>query len=99
MSAKPVVLPEVFSGTGEWVEHFENVAAVNKWTAAEQLLWLKVRLSGRAQAAFKRFNEADREDVWKALAALKDRFEPKSKKDFYMAEFQCRRKETYRRLG
>ena len=63
-----------------------------KWTAAEQLLWLKVRLSRRAQAVFKRFDEADREDVGKALAALKDRFEPKSKKDFYMVEFQCRRK-------
>ena len=57
---RPLVLPEPFCGEAslsDWVDHFENVAAVNGWETPEKLLWLKVRLTGRAQSAFKRFPE------------------------------------------
>ena len=33
-SQRPLISPEPFSGTGmfsEWIEHFEAVAAINKW--------------------------------------------------------------------
>ena len=53
-SLKPLVLPETYTGEGEWSQwicHFENVAAVNGWDDDKKLLWLKVRLTGRAQKA------------------------------------------------
>lgn len=93
--ARPLVMPDTFSGDGkfdDWKEHFENVAAVNSWTDDEKLLWLKVRLTGKAQKAFKRLGDADRVDYKKAMKALLERFEPASKRELYVAEFQVRRK-------
>ena len=78
---RPLVMPDTFSGDGkfdDWKEHFENVAAVNSWTDDEKLLWLKVRLTGKAQKAFKRLGDADRVDYKKAMKALLERFEPAS---------------------
>ena len=60
MAGKPVVLPDMFSGEGDWedwLDHFNNVAAVNQWTAEQKLLWVKVRVTGRAQTAFKKLPE------------------------------------------
>ena len=96
MASKPLVLPETFQGTEsweDWIEHFERVAAVNEWTSnASKLKWLKVRLTGKAAAALKRFSEATRNDYAALKEALQKRFEPASKKELYMAEFQIRRK-------
>ena len=96
MASKPVVLPETFQGTAsweDWIEHFERVAAVNEWTSnASKLKWLKVRLTGKAAAELKRFPEATTDDYTALKAALQKRFEPASKKELYMAEFQVRRK-------
>ena len=61
MTHRPVVLPDSYSGEAEfseWHDHFENVAAVNRWDDDAKLLWLKVRLTGRAQKAFKRLPQA-----------------------------------------
>lgn len=44
MVGKPVLLPDAYTGEeswDKWFEHFENVPAVNKWTAKQELLWLK----------------------------------------------------------
>ena len=96
MASKPVVLPEIFQGTAsweDWIKHFERVAAVNEWTSnAGKLKWLKVRLTGKAAAALKRFPEATRDDYAALKEALQRHFEPASKKELYMAEFQVRRK-------
>ena len=38
MAARPVVLPEAYSGETNWEDwayHFENVATVNAWTAEQ----------------------------------------------------------------
>ena len=97
MAAKPVVLPEPFSGETSWDEwsiHFENVTDVNGWDDEQKLKWLKVRLTGRAQKAFQRLPEASRATFDLAEAALKGRFEPESRKTRYQAEFQSRRKKT-----
>eukprot|EP00731_Ephydatia_muelleri_P005099 Em0002g1275a len=56
-NAKPLLLPEVFGGEPqswtEWLEHFESVAAINKWESAEEKMkWLKVRITGQARMAF-----------------------------------------------
>ena len=44
MAARPVVLPEAYSGETNWEDwayHFENVATVNAWTAEQKLQWLQ----------------------------------------------------------
>ena len=46
---------EVFDGQksfDKWVSHFENVSAVNGWNDESKLLWLKVRLTGKAHVAY-----------------------------------------------
>ena len=74
--ARSLVIPEIFDGTGSWCDwsfHFENVA------------WLRVRVTGRAQKALYRLRGMD------ALCAAA-RFEPESRYTRYQAEFQARRK-------
>ena len=95
MAAKPVVLPELFTGEGSWEEwrfHFDNVAVVNGWRDEQKLQWLKVRLTGRAQKAFQRLSDEAKGTFDGATAALKERYEPQSRKTRYQAEFQARRK-------
>lgn len=89
------MLPEAYSGETSWEDwafHFENVAAVNEWTAAQKLQWLKVRLTGRAQRAFQHLSASARDSYEEAKKALGERFEPKSRQSRYEAEFQTRRK-------
>ena len=79
MAARPLVLPEPFSGQGswdQWITHFENVAAVNEWDDATKLLWLRVRLTNRAQTAYEKFPEAAKGDYQESKRALQERFEP-----------------------
>ena len=91
--SRPFVIPDVFSGEGsfeQWMYHFENVAVVNKWSETDKLQWLKVRLTGRAQAALQRFpQESNYKEVKENLL---ERFEPSSKKERYKAELQSARK-------
>ena len=94
---RPLLLPEPYDGaTGSWPEweaHFENVAAVNKWESEEEkLMWLRVRLTGKAQTAFMRFPEAIRNDYGESIKALQRRFNPDSKRELYVAELQTRRR-------
>ena len=94
MATRPAVLPETFSGEGcftDWLDHFQSVAVVNGWDDAAKALWLRVRLVGRAQSAFKNLTE-ERADFKQATACLKERFEPESKCALYEAEFHVRRK-------
>ena len=75
------------------MEHFERVATVNGWTEdATKLKLLQVRLTGRAATAYKRFAEATKDSYARSKAALKNRFEPDSRKEIYMVELQTRRK-------
>ena len=95
MASRPAVLPETYGGDGsfsDWCDHFESVAQVNGWDNAAKSLWLRVRLVGRAQSAYKRLSEADRADYSKAIPLLKERFEPASQCAMYEAEFHSRRK-------
>ena len=93
MAQRPLVLPDVFTGGknwDEWMDHFDSVAAVNGWDGEEKLKWLRVRLTGRAATTFRRLSEATRADFTAATTALRERFEPESKKELYMAEMQTR---------
>ena len=92
MAGKPAVLPEVYNGDGEWdewKEHFGNVAAVNAWDDEAKFRWLKVRLTGRAQRAFQQLSDDKKADYETAVRSLGERFDPPSKKERYVAEFQA----------
>ncbi len=90
------MLPETYSGEGtwsEWIVHFENVATVNSWDDVAKLNWLKVRLTGRAQKAYQHLSATAMESYSAAKKALKERFEPTSRRVRYQAEFQARRRQ------
>ena len=92
---RPVVLPEVYDGQksfDEWVSHFENVSAVNGWNDESKLLWLKVRLTGKAHVAFTQLDHEIQQSYATAKKALIERFDPPSKQQLYKVEFEGRRK-------
>ena len=96
MATRPVVLPELYSGEGnwsDWIDHFESVAAVNQWDDQAKILWIRVRLTGRAQTAYKRLPADVRESFELTKKGLQERFEPKSKKELYIVNFQTRQKQ------
>ena len=96
MAARPLVLPEPFTGEGswdQWITHFENVAAVNDWADTTKLLWLRARLTKRAQTAYQQFTEEAKASYEESKKALQERFEPKCKRELYQTEFQTRRKQ------
>ena len=105
MAAKPVILPEPYSGDSkssewdEWVTHFKNCAEVNNWDGDAKLKFLKVRLTGRAQTAFQRLPDDQKGTFDDAVAALTERFEPKSKRDLYVAELLTREKKLTESWG
>ena len=95
VGTKPVMLPELFTWEGdfvEWLDHFENVAAINSWGAKRKLLWLNVHLTGRAQTAFKRLPSNVRASYFESVKALIERFEPQSKRELYTTKFQARKR-------
>ena len=54
----PAIIPETFNGSldegwDEWIEHFESVSRVNLWDSTKQSQWLSVRLTDKAQIAWR----------------------------------------------
>lgn len=95
MATKPLIVPEPFTGDGswdEWIDHFESAAAVNKWEDADKLLWLRVRLTSRAQKAYKNLPTDVKESYAACKKGLRERFEPAARKELYQAEFHARKK-------
>ena len=83
MTTQPLLMPESFSGKGsfsDWLQHFEGVAAINKWDDAAKLLWLRVRLIGPAQTAYGRIPTTAQASYADLTKALKDKFEPEAMK-------------------
>ena len=96
MAERPLVIPETYSGEGPfnaWLTHFENVAALNRWTPEQQLQWLAVRLVSRAQIAFQNLSAEARNSYSAVKEALQRRFDPESKRGLYAAEFHARQKQ------
>ena len=63
VETRPILTPDPYSGEGswdDWIDRFESVVEVNKWDNAAKLLWIRVRLTGRAQTAFKQIPEEAR---------------------------------------
>ena len=53
------------------------------WTDEDKLQWLKVLLTDRAQTAFKHLPIASKDSFELATAALKERYEPATRKHRY----------------
>ena len=98
----PVCLPDSFSVEGnfdEWIAHFETVATLNGWAGEEKLNWMIIRLTDRAQTAFRRFPQGTQENYEEAVKALRERFDPPARKDLYAAELQAHQKEKSETWG
>ena len=94
-ASRPVIIPDAYSGDGsweEWIDHFESSALVNGWDDPTKLLWLRARLTKRAQTAWKRLSEEARATYEGAKEALCNRFEPESKRELYSAQFQAKKR-------
>ena len=93
-----MITPEPFSGEQsweDWINQFESIASINGWNDEQKLIWLKVRLTGRTLLAYKKFSATAHVSFKNAVVALAERFEPESRRDLYLAEFQsCRKKRT-----
>ena len=99
MASRAVVIPEVFTGEGsqtwsDWQDHFDSVAEVNGWNAADKKKWVRARLTGRAVTAKRRVSEDDKASFANICAAMKKCFEPGCKKDVYMAAFLTKKKRS-----
>ena len=92
---QPLVLPEIFDGDGsftEWICHFESVSDVNGWSDEDKLLWIRVRLTGKAHVAYTRLSHETQQHYTTIKEALHERFEPPSKRHLYKVEFESRKK-------
>ena len=99
---RPLISPDAYSGDTswtDWVDHFEATALVNGWDNAAKLVWLPVRLTGKAQVAWKRLTADARGSYDTAKEALHKRFEPDSKRQLYAAEFHSRRRRRAEQWG
>ena len=95
--SRPVITPESYNGESssrwdQWIAHFDSVSKINGWDESARLLWLQVRLTGKAQTAWERLSQEAKSTYAGATCALCQRFEPSSKRDLYAAEFQARRR-------
>jgi len=46
----------------DWIGHFDSVAPINGWDAPTCLLWLEVRMTGKAQNAWKHLSQEAKGD-------------------------------------
>ena len=80
---RPLVLPEIFDGDADWICHFESVSAVNEWSDQDKLLWIRVRLTGKAHVAYTRLSHETQQAYATMKKALCERFELPSKRQLY----------------
>ena len=84
LESRPVIVLNCFSGEGsyeDWIDQFESMAEINHWNDEQKLMWLKVRLTGRALMAFKKFPVMARNSYKSATIVLRERFKPDSRRD------------------
>ena len=96
----PIILPKVFSEEGDfsnWIRHFESVTVVNVWEEdSVKLQWLNVRVTRKAHMALLRVYH---ETYQWAKEALRECFNPPSKRELYKVQLQCQVKQDTEKWG
>ena len=78
-----------------WISHFEIVSAAKKWSDEEKLLWLCVKLTGKAHVAYVCLSHVIQPSYLLLKEALLKRFEPFSNEMLYKIKFNdCKKKEN-----
>ena len=82
------LLPNLYSRESNWEQWLLHCASVNSWDDDKKLSFLlKVHLTGRVQAVFRRLPDVDKNSFDTVVKALEAHFEPKGKRELYLAEF------------
>ncbi|KRX40353.1 Retrovirus-related Pol polyprotein from transposon 17.6 [Trichinella murrelli] len=92
---RTIAIPEQYDGSSdwnEWLEHFEDAAAVNGWSEAEKLKWLPLSLSKKARSTFQQLPPSTRSSYRSCVTSLKERLDPPRKAAVYRAELENRRR-------
>ena len=82
----------------QWMFHFRDCAVVNEWDS-QLLKFLRVHLTGQAQAVFHRLPDSAKNSFDDAVKALEAHFEPEGKRELYLAEFSTRNKRPVESWG
>ena len=85
------IIPDVYNGeTGwdEWITHFDCVARINGWDDDRCLLWLQVRMTGKAQRAWECLTTEAKLSYTTAVSSLRERFEPSCHRELHAVNFQ-----------
>lgn len=94
--ARPVFMPETFTGTGrewsDWVAQFEVAAEVNGWDDALKMKFLSLLLSGRARELYSGLPPASCDNYKNLKDALGRCLEPCDSADWNRANFLSRRR-------
>jgi len=91
MRITPSILPEAYDGEaewGEWIAHFDCVARINSWDDEMRLLWLQVRMTGKARRAWERFTAEAKLSYQTAVSCLCEQFEPSCHRDLHGNKFR-----------
>ena len=93
------IIPDAYDGEtawDEWFAHFDCVARINGWDDKTRLLWLQVRMTGKAQRAWQRLARDDGHTelcYQNVVSFLRERFEPSSNRDLYAAKFRTMKRD------
>jgi len=68
------------------------VPAINGWSDEDKILWLRVRLTGKAHVAYTQLSHETQQSYTTTKEALRKCFEPSSKRQFYKVEFKSKKK-------
>ncbi|KRZ81846.1 Transposon Ty3-I Gag-Pol polyprotein [Trichinella sp. T8] len=92
---RTIAIPEQYDGSidwNEWLEHFEDAAAVNGWSEAEKLKWLPLSLSQKARSTFQQLPPSTRSSYRSCVTSLKEQLDPPRNAAVYHAELENRRR-------
>ena len=94
-TSRPVITPDAFNGDNgwdEWISHFNSVSRVNELNDQTKLLWLEVRLVGKAWKAWNCLTTEEKSNYNSVVVSLRRCIEPESRRDLYAAKFHTRRR-------
>uniref|UniRef100_A0A5S6QFN0 CCHC-type domain-containing protein n=1 Tax=Trichuris muris TaxID=70415 RepID=A0A5S6QFN0_TRIMR len=95
LPSRPVVMPQVFSGEGNWQEwrtSFDLYSTVNRWSEQDRIQWLAVCLTGDAAWAFQQLTAEQRQTYDGCVVGLTALLVPPNVGELNITLFRTRRK-------